>query len=106
MIYFIKKILKIKYIIILTTFLITCQELYDPKETETNKKIPVITGHVFNDTGPHIVNLNWAVPFNSTEVNPDPITNAAVILNDDTGNSIMLRETTSGEYSTSNIIFL
>lgn len=78
----------------------SCQELYEPGNLESNKKIPVIQGRITNGAGNHTVTLQWASPFNKNKISS--ITNVRQVrISDNAGNHEILREASGGKYYSS-----
>lgn len=89
---------KFGILLIILFFLASCQEVYEPEDIESNKKILVVTGGITDGPGPYYVTLKWA----STIKNPvsTGISKASVTIYDDAGFSEKLKENRDGKYQT------
>jgi hypothetical protein len=74
-----------------------CEDVYVPKEINSNMKIPVIQGIIIKDKVP-VVTLSWALGYESQLL--DYISGAHVTVFDNLGDSVNLEETSAGNYTT------
>jgi hypothetical protein len=87
--------------IALTDLLFSCQKVIDLKLNTSPSQI-VIQGNVYDQPGPDTVRISKSVNFDSTNVFP-AVSEATVIINDNTGNSEALTEIYPGTYITSSL---
>ncbi|MFC5270231.1 DUF4249 domain-containing protein [Adhaeribacter terreus] len=79
-------------------FLTSCEKVLDIKLKDSESRI-VIEGNLSDQPGPYTVKLSRSVGFNDPNVFP-AITNATVIISDNTGNIDTLAEAEPGTYLT------
>ncbi|HWY11430.1 MAG TPA: DUF4249 domain-containing protein [Bacteroidia bacterium] len=97
---------KSRYFILLIPAVIfslyACEKVVTLDLKNADKQV-VVQGNVTNMPGPYIVNLNYTIPYYSSNTFP-VITGAQVNIYDDAGNSEALTETTQGVYKTASLI--
>src|ERR1700748_1292686 len=87
--------------IILLTGLISCQRVIDVSVSNASPKL-VIEGNITDHVGPQIVTLSQSVAYSSPNVFP-PVSGAAITINESSGITYRLTETTPGTYVVNNI---
>jgi hypothetical protein len=81
-----------------TIFIFTsCQEYFQYDNLNADMQIPVVKGMVSNDSGPQIVQLYYARPYNS-ELRSTGITGALVYIKDNFDNKYFYTESSNGNY--------
>lgn len=96
-------VLNRKIFVVVLHFLIgfySCQKVYEPEDIESGLKIPVVIGQITNGQGPHWVNMYYALPYNSEEINYEAITGAKVSIASDSGDYAFLQQVRTGYYVT------
>jgi len=88
-------------ILLLLTGLWSCQKVINVDLNSASPKI-VIDGNVTDQPGPYTVTLSQTVNFDETNIFP-PVSGALIVINDNTGTSDTLKETTPGTYQTSKL---
>ncbi len=89
--------------IIILICLASCEDVYYPKEINSNSKIPVIQGMLVEGHAP-VVNISWALGYNDQV--QENISGANVIIRDIDGDSVILEETSPGNYTSLSNAFL
>ena len=87
------------YIIFLSAlflFISSCQEIYNPENLDSSKRIVVINGIITNKIEPYRVSIFYANAFNNNS--KEPITGAKVYIKDDEDNSKLLKDFGNGNY--------
>jgi hypothetical protein len=90
-----------KYIILpifVFTVFYSCQEPFNYSGLDDTIKIPVVKGMITNDSGPQVVQLYFARPYNSTYLNTG-ISGANVYVKDNFENKYFFKETSPGTYN-------
>ncbi|HWY38913.1 MAG TPA: DUF4249 domain-containing protein [Bacteroidia bacterium] len=87
---------------VISLFFSSCEKVITLDLKNADKQV-VVQGNVTNMPGPYVVNLNYTVPYYSSNTFP-AITGAQVNISDDAGNSEALTETTQGVYKTASLV--
>jgi hypothetical protein len=82
-------------------FFSSCEKVITLDLKNADKQV-VVQGNVTNTPGPYTVNLNYTVPYYSSNTFP-VITGALVKITDDAGNNQTLSETSPGIYKTTSL---
>jgi hypothetical protein len=85
--------------LIVLVFFSSCERVIDLKLNTSGSQI-VIQGDVYDQPGPYTVKITRTVDFDESTIVP-PVTGAEVEISDNTGNTEVLTETSSGIYLTS-----
>src|ERR1035437_4626933 len=92
-----------KYILLISFLSVclfsSCQKVIQLK-LSTSPSLIVIQGNVYDQPGPYTINITKSVSFDQSNVYPT-VTDAAVTISDNVGNTEVLKETAPGNYSTS-----
>lgn len=90
------------YILIISFAFTSCEKVIDVSTDNNTNKI-VIEGTITNTPPPYFVKITSSVPYTQSNVFP-PVTNALVIVTDNTGVKDTLTYTANGLYKTNKII--
>jgi len=83
-------------IFLLSLPFLSCREIYYPDDIESNDKIPVIQGIIFENEAP-VVKVYWALKYQD-DVH-DVISDAQVFISDDLGNFVQLIQAFPGTFT-------
>lgn len=87
---------KILFIIVLSLFVVSCEEVIELELRDADPKL-VVEGTITNAAGPYIVKLSKSRKFYENN-NFEYVQGATVVVSDDKGNSETLTELTDGRY--------
>lgn len=92
---------KIFLILLVALITVSCEKVIDLKLKDTESRL-VVEGNITDEPGPYFVKLSKSVPFNESSNYPS-VTNAQVIITDNTGQADSLTHIGDGVYQTNTI---
>jgi hypothetical protein len=97
-----KKLHLIYALAIASMLFVSCEKVVDLDLNDNNATL-VIEGNITNDIAPFYVTLSKTVPFGQNSIYP-AVTNAVVVINDNSGNKDTLTHIGNGKYKTNTTI--
>jgi hypothetical protein len=87
--------------VVIVCLLSSCQKVIQLKLNTSPSQI-VVQGNVYDQPGPYTISITKSVSFDQSNVYP-AVTGATVTINDNVGNTEVLKETSPGNYFTSTL---